>query len=166
VSNEEAFFCVELLNSDQDGSGGDDVTEIGLGTQPGWTAGATNTLTERSGGTHTGMLPPAGVEPVDPDGTEPPPPPPPDGDASLPPGQRVRGTIVVRPGESIQAAPGTRIYVLAGVYREIQNTSNGLEISKPIRLIGQTGPNTRVASRTRGASAMASSSCRRTAPTA
>ena len=49
VSNAEAFFCIELQNSDGDGSGYDNVTEIGLGTQPGWTNGPFNTLFSRSG---------------------------------------------------------------------------------------------------------------------
>ncbi len=151
VSNAEAFFCVELLNSDGDGSGYDDVTEIGLGTQPGWTGGPNNTLYDTTG-TTTGVLPPADIGLVDPDGTEPPPPPPPpppDDDADLPPGQLVRDTIVVRPGQSIQAAidrakPGTRIYVLAGVYRELRDPTNGLNITKSIRLVGQRAPGKRV----------------------
>jgi parallel beta-helix repeat protein len=153
VSTNEAFFCVELLNSDNDGSGVDNVTEIGLGTQPGWTDGAFNTYYFRSGQTLTNQLPPTDIGPLDPDGTEPPPPPPPPppgDDEDLPPGQLVRDTIVVRPGESIQAAidraeEGTRIFVLAGVYREIGNPTNGLNITKSgIRLIGQTTPNKRV----------------------
>ena len=37
VSNAEAFFCVEIDNSDNDGSGYDNVSETGLSTQPGWT---------------------------------------------------------------------------------------------------------------------------------
>jgi len=54
-----------------------------------------------------------------------------------------RRTIVVKPGESIQAAidrakPGTRIYVLAGTYKESGNANNGLNISKSgISLVGQ-----------------------------
>jgi parallel beta-helix repeat protein len=152
VSNEEAFFCVELLNSDGDGSGYDNVTEIGLGTQPGWTLGAFNTLYTRTG-TIPNQLPPADIGPVDPDGTEPPPPPPPpppsDG-SDLPPGQLKRQTITVRPGQSIQAAldraqPGTTIYVLAGVYRETADNTNGLTITKDgIRLLGQSTPSKRV----------------------
>lgn len=61
-----------------------------------------------------------------------------------------RHTIVVRPGQSIQAAidrakPGTRIFVLAGTYRETGNTDNGLNITKSgISLIGQLTPNKRV----------------------
>lgn len=57
---------------------------------------------------------------------------------------------MVRPGQSIQAAidrakPGTRIYVLAGTYRETADPVNGLNITKNgIRLIGQTTPNKRV----------------------
>jgi parallel beta-helix repeat protein len=159
VSNDEAFFCVELLNSDGnvDGSGSpvDNVTEIGVvpSAQPGWTDGPFNTLYFKSGLVSTGELPPADIGKLDPDGTEPPPeppPPPPDDDADLPPGQLVRRTIVVRPGDSIQAAidrarPGTRIYVLAGVYRELSNPVNGLNITKNgIRLIGQSAPGKQV----------------------
>ena len=40
---------------------------------------------------------------------------------------------------------GTRIFVQAGVYREVGNPTNGLNITKNgIRLIGQTTPNKRV----------------------
>ena len=146
VSNEEAFFCVELDNSDNDGSGVDNVTEIGLDTQPGWTNGPNNSYFFRSGEIALDNPPPSGIGAVDPDGTEPPPPPPPmppDDDGDVPPGQRVRNTIVVRPGQSIQAAldrasPGTRIFVLAGTYSELQNPTNGLNITKSgISLIGQ-----------------------------
>ena len=152
VSNAEAFFCVELDNSDGDGSGFDNITETGLGTQPGWTEGPFNNHYSRSGIT-PGNLPPDGIGPIDPDGTEPPPPEPPlppDDDAGLPPGQLVRNTIVVRPGDSIQAAidrakPGTRIYILAGTYREVQNPTNGLTITKnDLRIIGQTTRKKRV----------------------
>ena len=149
VSNAEAFFCVELLNSDGDTGAYDNVTEIGLGTQPGWTVGASNTLYSAAGET-TGQLPPGEIGPVDPDGTEPPPPPPPDNEEDMPFGQRVRPTIVVRPGQSIQAAidraaPGTTIYVLAGTYRELADPVNGLEINKSgLRLIGQTTKKKRV----------------------
>lgn len=54
-----------------------------------------------------------------------------------------RRTIVVKPGQSIQAAidraqPGTRIFVLAGTYKETGNPINGLNISKSgISLVGQ-----------------------------
>jgi len=152
VSNAEAFFCVELDNSDLDGSGVDNITEIGVGTQPGWTNGPFNVYYSRSG-TTTGNLPPDGIGPLDPDGTEPPPPEPPlppDDETDLPPGQLKRPKIVVRPGQSIQAAidrakPGTTIYVLAGTYREVQNPTNGLNITKNgIRLIGQTTKKKRV----------------------
>jgi hypothetical protein len=76
---------------------------------------------------------------LDPDGTEAPlpvtPPPPGDEDETLPPGQRKRQTIVVRPGQSIQEAidsaeDGARIYVHAGVYRELSDPVNGLTITK------------------------------------
>jgi hypothetical protein len=47
VSNSEAFFCVELDNSDGDGSGNDNALEIGLSAQPGWSpARSTPTTTE------------------------------------------------------------------------------------------------------------------------
>jgi parallel beta-helix repeat protein len=152
VSNAEAFFCVELDNSDGDGSSVDNITEIGVGTQPGWTEGPFNTHYSRTGTTE-GNLPPDGIGPIDPDGTEPPPPEPPlppDDDADLPPGQLVRNTIVVRPGDSIQAAidratPGTRIYILAGTYKEVQNPTNGLTITKNgLTIIGQTTKKKRV----------------------
>jgi parallel beta-helix repeat protein len=155
VTNEEAFFCVELLNSDADGSGVDNIMEIGVGTQPGWTEGPFNTYYFRSGLTLENQLPPEeDIGPLDPNGTEPPPPPPPpppgDDEDDFPPGQLKRNTIVVRPGDSIQAAldraeEGTRIFVLAGVYHEIGNPTNGLNITKNgIRLIGQKTPNKRV----------------------
>ncbi len=152
VSNAEAFFCVELDNSDGDGSGFDNITEIGLSTQPGWTEGPFNTHYSRSGTTE-GNLPPGGIGPIDPDGTEPPPPEPPlppDDTADLPPGQLVRNTIVVRPGDSIQTAidrakPGTRIYILAGTYKEVQNPTNGLTITKNgLTIIGQKTKKKRV----------------------
>lgn len=150
VSNAEAFACVETSNSDGDGSGHDDWTEIGLGTQPGWTLGAFNTIYTR-----TGMLEnqpaPTNIGPIDPDGTEPPPPPPPPPPSEEPPpGPLKKGRIVVKPGESIQraidrAAPGATVYVLAGVYRELGDKTNALTINRNgIRLIGQSGPNKRV----------------------
>ncbi len=152
VSNEEAFFCVELDNSDNDGSGYDNVTETGLSTQPGWTGGPNNTYYSQASSS-TGNLPPDDIGQLDPDGTEPPPPEPPlppGDDADLPRGQLVRNTIVVRPGDSIQAAidrakPGTRIYILAGTYRELKDPTNALTITKNgIRLIGQTTKKKRV----------------------
>jgi hypothetical protein len=72
VSNEEAFFCIETLNSDGDGGNLDNATEIGIGTQPGWTLGPFNTLYTRVG-TIPGQLPPDDIGPVDPIGTPPPP---------------------------------------------------------------------------------------------
>jgi parallel beta-helix repeat protein len=152
VGNDEALFCIEMLNSDGDGSGWTNIDEIGRSTQPGWTNGPNNTLFS-SAGTTTGVLPPDGIGTIDPDGTEPPPPvlPPPPGEmADIPPGQIRRGTIVVRPGQSIQraidiAGHGTRIYVLAGTYRELSDPTSGLVIKKSgIRLIGQKAHNKRV----------------------
>jgi parallel beta-helix repeat protein len=152
VTNDEAFFCLELVNSDGDGSGVDNATEIGLSTQPGWTAGPFNTLYGHSG-TIPNQPAPTDIGPVDPDGTEPPPPPPPPpptDDGMVPPGQLKRPTIVVRPGQSIQAAidkaaPGTTIYILAGTYREQADPTNGLNITKnDIHLIGQSTKKKRV----------------------
>jgi parallel beta-helix repeat protein len=153
VSNEEAFFCVELDNSDNDGSGYDNITETGLNTQPGWTNGANNIWYFKSGLTTADQPPPEGIGKIDPDGTEPPPPEPPmppEGDDDVPPGQKRRPTLVVRPGDSIQhaidiARPGTKIYVLAGTYREQSDPTNGLIITKNgISLIGQTTKKKRV----------------------
>lgn len=152
VGNDEALFCIEMGNSDGDGSAWTNIDEIGRSTQPGWTNGPNNTLFSNAG-TTTGVLPPAGIGTIDPDGTEPPPPvlPPPPGEiADIPPGQIRRGTIVVKPGQSIQRAIdiaryGTRIYVLAGTYRELSDPTSGLVIKKSgIRLIGQKARNKRV----------------------
>jgi parallel beta-helix repeat protein len=152
VTNAEAFYCIEPLNSDGDGGGNDNLAEIVLGTQPGWTLGPNNTLYNNFG-TIPGALPPNDIGPIDPDGSEPPPPeppPPPSDEDTIPPGQFVRDTIVVKPGQSIQEAldraqPGTRIYVLSGVYRELSDPTNGLRITKNgIRLIGQSNPEKRV----------------------
>lgn len=152
VSNEEAFFCVELDNSDNDSTNFDNITEIGLNAQPGWIEGPFNIYYSRLGST-AGHLPPDDIGKLDPDGNEPPPPEPPmppGGDDDLPPGQEKRRTIVVRPGDSIQRAidlaqPGTRIYVLAGTYREQADPTNGLTITKNgISLIGQTTKKKRV----------------------
>ncbi|MBW2244952.1 MAG: right-handed parallel beta-helix repeat-containing protein [Deltaproteobacteria bacterium] len=153
VSNDEAFFCIEMLNSDNNvGDAITNIDEIGLNAQPGWTEGPNNTLYTQSG-TIDNVLPPDGIGKIDPDGSEPPPPPPPPppGDIDdIPPGQMTRGTIVVKPGQSIQraidlASHGTRIYVLGGTYREIADPTNGLVIKKSgIRLIGQSNKKKRV----------------------
>jgi parallel beta-helix repeat protein len=152
ISNAEAFYCVEQLNSDRDGSDYSNLFEIGVSTQPGWTAGPSNVYYS-IGGTLPNQLPPSNIGKLDPDGTEPPPPvepPPPTDPEPLPPGQRNRQTIVVKPGQSIQkaidqAAHGARIYVLAGVYRETADPVNGLRINKSgIHLIGQNTPGKRV----------------------
>lgn len=77
--------------------------------------------------------------------------------ASLPAGSPLarsdswRGLSVqtVRPGQSIQAAidraaKGGAVIVWPGVYRETANATNGLEITKAIRLIGLSTPTKRV----------------------
>jgi parallel beta-helix repeat protein len=140
VSWEEAFYCVEALNSDGDGSGNDNVGEIGVGAQPGWTAGPNNTHYSDIGNTF-GNLPPTDIGLLDPDGTEPPPPvepPPPSDDEPEPETELVQ---LVWPGQSIQRAidrslPGGVIFVLPGTYREVADPTNGLNIGKSIHLVG------------------------------
>jgi parallel beta-helix repeat protein len=149
VSRDEAFFCVEAQNSDGDGSDNDNAFEIGLSTQPGWTNGPFNTLYSE-GGTMSNEPPPAGIGQLDPDGTEPPPPPPPPPpgeDDDWPPLDQIQSKkIVVEPGRSIQRAidvalPGTKIYVLSGLYHEYGDATNALSITKDgIQLIGEMGP--------------------------
>jgi parallel beta-helix repeat protein len=148
VSDAEAFYCVELDDSDLDGSHTDNVTEIGLGRQPGWSLGNSNTLYTRTG-TTTGNPAPANIGPVDPIGTEPPPPPPPpppsDDDLGPP-----RSLQLVLPGMSIQRAidrsrPGGWVFVWPGTYREIADPTNGLNITKSgIHLIGLSTKKKRV----------------------
>lgn len=145
VSNAEAFYCIEPENSDGDGSGVDNLTEIGAGAQPGWVEGPYNSLYSRAG-TTTGQLPPDGIGKLDPDGTEPPPPPPPPPGQELScdpwPGHAHARVLVVRPGQSLQAAiecarQGARIFVLPGIYRETTDPTNGLNITRDdVRLIG------------------------------
>ncbi|MDX1649367.1 MAG: hypothetical protein R3263_05895, partial [Myxococcota bacterium] len=153
VDDAEAFFCVETLNSDGDGSDFANVTEIGLSTQPGWTQGPFNTLYDRTG-TIPNQPPPAGIGQLDPDGTEPPPPmpPPPGQELSCDPwpGHEKRRTLLVRPGQSIQAAvhcarPGARVLVLPGVYKETADPTNGVNVTKSgIQLIGLSTKTRRV----------------------
>jgi len=144
VSHAEAFYCVDDLNSDLDGSDNDNLTEIGAGTQPGWTNGPNNTLTSLVGQTF-GASPPGDIGAVDPEGTAPPPvvePPPPGGEPlpPVPPGS----TIFVRAGESIQAAidrvsHDVTIRIEPGVYRELADPTNGLQINQSgLRLIGES----------------------------
>jgi parallel beta-helix repeat protein len=169
----EAFVCVEPLNSDGDPTNSDNLTEITANTQPGWTEGANNTLYDRTG-IEAENQPPATLPdpPYDPAGAggtggsggmggmggmggggtggtggddcEP-------SHDPIPPGQFKRGTIVVKPGQSIQEAidraqEGTRIYVHAGVYEEPCNPEDyGLRITKSgIHLVGQSNPQKRV----------------------
>jgi parallel beta-helix repeat protein/putative cofactor-binding repeat protein len=165
-----AFACSEEDDSDLDPTGSDNLTEIDASTQPGWTDGPFNTWYSREAPPDENNLPPAEpIGPLDPDGTggtggtgggggtaggggtggtggdecDP-------GHDRIPPGQFKRGTIVVKPGQSIQEAldraqEGTRIFVHGGVYTEPCNETNGLEITKSgIHLIGQSNKNKRV----------------------
>ena len=153
VSFDEAFLCIEGLDSDLDPGAFNNLDEILMSTQPGWTNGPNNTIFTESD-VFPDQLPPNDIGPLDPGGaggtggaggmggTG--------GEDMFPPGQFVRHTIVVMPGQSIQAAidraqEGTRIYVLAGVYEEPNNPTNGLNITKSgIHLIGQTNTQKRV----------------------
>lgn len=148
VSDVEALYCVELADSDGDGSGTDNVSEIGLGTQPGWALGASNTLYSRSGAS-PGQNAPTTIGDLDPDGTEPPPPPPPPPTPEQPTG-KPRGVQVVRPGQSIQQAidrakPGGWVFVMPGTYRELADRTNGLNIVKSgLHLVGLSTKSKRV----------------------
>lgn len=140
VSNAEAFFCVESLNSDQDSGANDNLSETAVSTQPGWTQGPVNTLFTRVGEI-LDQLPPADIGPLDPDGTEPIPPvlPPPPGDDE-PDGPPLYFQLL-SPGQSVQraidrAAHGGWIFLRPGVYREIADPTNGLNISKGLKLVG------------------------------
>ncbi len=66
VSPSEAFLCTELLDSDGDPAGIENGSEIGLGSQPGWTVGANNTFFTMVGETPN-RLPPSGIGVIDPD---------------------------------------------------------------------------------------------------
>lgn len=140
VSDGEALYCVELEDSDGDGGGADNITEIGLGSQPGWALGSTNDLYTRAGVT-SGVSAPLTIGLLDPDGTEPPPaqhPPPPVENTQ----GRPSSVQVVFPGRSIQQAidrarPGGWVFVMPGTYRELADKTNGLNITKSgIHLVG------------------------------
>ncbi|MFT3927089.1 MAG: right-handed parallel beta-helix repeat-containing protein [Myxococcales bacterium] len=148
VSDAEAFFCVELEDSDGDGGGHDNVTEIGLGKQPGWAIGSSNVLYTRVG-TIPGVTGPTDIGGLDPLGTEPPPPPPPPPPIETDPG-KPKSVQVVRPGKSIQQAidrakPGGWIFILPGTYREISDPVNGLNITKSgLHIVGLSTKKKRV----------------------
>jgi parallel beta-helix repeat protein len=144
VSNDEAFACVEALNSDVDTGFNSNLDEIQLSTQPGWALGA-NTIYDRQGvdlnqpaPDDIGPLDPPGTDPVPPTPTEPPDP----GPGGGGPGKNVQ---ILRPGDSIQAAiersrDGGYVYLRPGTYREFSDPMNGLNISKSIHLIGLSFP--------------------------
>jgi len=68
------FAAIQGLNSDGDPTGSTNIQEINAGTQPGWTAGANNTLWSRSSGAvvATNQTPPAWITgSIDPDAATP-----------------------------------------------------------------------------------------------
>jgi hypothetical protein len=144
VSNDEAFACIEVLNSDLDTGFNSNLTEIELSTQPGWALGA-NTLYDRQG-IILNQPAPADIGPLDPPGTDPVPPtptePPDPGPGGGGPGKLVQ---ILRPGDSIQAAvdrsrDGGYVFLRPGTYREFSDPTNGLNISKSLHLIGLSFP--------------------------
>jgi parallel beta-helix repeat protein len=175
VSWEAAFLCIENDDSVSQTPGEFSyLDEINESTQPGWTAGNTNTIYSVLS-TVLNQPPVPGLEPYDPSGA---------GGAGgaggmggeggmggtggtggdecdgghdpIPPGQFKRGTIVVKSGQSIQdaidrAQEGTRIFVHAGIYEEPCNETNGLNITKSgIHLVGQHNKNKQVIIRSTG----------------
>ncbi|MCC6640065.1 MAG: right-handed parallel beta-helix repeat-containing protein [Deltaproteobacteria bacterium] len=66
VSNDEAFACIELLQSDADPAGIENGSEIGISSQPGWTIGANNVIYTVFG-TTPGQTAPASIGTIDPD---------------------------------------------------------------------------------------------------
>lgn len=152
VSKADAFACVEQKNSDGDPEGKSNLDEIRAGSQPGWTPGARNTIWTLVGQRDEKQIPPEGIGPLDPGGRElvtAVPPPSWARERARPSmGSSGRSIVLVRTGESIQAAidaaePGTTILIEPGVYREMGNAdgTNALEIAKShLRLIGLSGP--------------------------
>lgn len=133
VSNEEAFACIEDQDSDADPDGVDNIGEIQAGTQPGWTVGRNNTLYPTISAPIPNQPPPSediGLLDACPTGE------------TIPESQFGDGTILVRPGQSIQEAIDraegpTVISIEPGVYREHCNPINGINITKDgIHLIG------------------------------
>ena len=152
-SLEAAIQCVEDMGSVSEIPGTYSyLEEIEASTQPGWTAADVNTVYTNSGDL-LDQSPFAGLEPYDPAGA---------GGmggmggsggmggaggdcpttGTIPPEQIGDGTILVKPGQSIQeaidlAAENTRIEIEPGVYEEPCNTTNGLNVTKSgIHLIG------------------------------
>jgi hypothetical protein len=163
VSLDEAFACVEGLDSDFDPGAFSNLEEIQMGTQPGWTGGPNNTIFTLTS-EDPGQLPPAGLEPYDPTGAGgaggmggqggmggtggaagncPP-------QGTIPSEQIGDGTILVKSGQSIQeaidlAVGPTRIEIEPGVYEEPCNPVNGLNVTKSgIELIGLSTTEQRV----------------------
>lgn len=151
----EALACVEKLDSDKDPGGKTNIEEIRAGSQPGWTPGPKNTNWSRTGSAVAAQNPPQPIGPLDPGGSEPKPAMAPvsvavnsDSSDSGSPTMAGAGIMVVRTGESIQAAinaaaPGMTIVIEPGIYREMSTAegSNALEISKShLRLVGLSEP--------------------------
>lgn len=152
VSYSDALSCVEQRDSDRDPDGTSNLFEIRAGAQPGWTPGAVNTIWSRTGAATADQNPPHPIGPLDPGGSEPSPvaspPASTTAQTATSPGMVGAGIMLVRAGESIQAAinaaePGTTIMIEPGIYRETSTAqgSNALEISKShLRLVGLSEP--------------------------
>ena len=166
VSLEEAFACVEGVDSDFDPGNFSNLEEIEMGAQPGWTTGPNNTIFTQINEVPD-QLPFAGLDPYDPGaaggaggaggmggqggmggtggagGNCPP-------ESTIPPEQIGDGTILVKPGQSIQEAIDlaegpTEIKIEPGIYEEPCNPTNGLNVTKSeIHLIGLSTPEERV----------------------
>lgn len=148
VTNAEAFFCIESENSDLDSGANSNLSEIGASTQPGWTVGASNTIYTIFS-TLPNQPPPDDIGAVDPDGTEPLPPVLPPPPTTEPPSGRKYFLQFVWPGRSIQTAidqakKGGIIIAFPGVYHELADPTNGLNISQSVRLIGLSARGRRV----------------------
>ncbi len=138
VGSDEAFACIEFLNSDEDAGENDNFAEIAASTQPGWSNGACNELFSDAGVT-PGQAAPVSIGALDPPGT-----PPRTGcdDVDPDPTGPPNSIVLVKTGESIQAAidsvgENSTILIEPGIYHETGNAMNALNVTKSgLRLIG------------------------------
>ena len=140
VTDAEAFFCVEDLNSDNDGSGNNNLDRDPAGTPAGLDPGPLQHALHAA----TGAPRPAPARRHRParsrrhraaPARRPPPPDaePPDQSAALHPSSS-RATRIQAALD--RAQPGQTIFVLPGVYREYGDPINGLNITRGLHLVG------------------------------